>query len=73
MENDTNIAYETIEFLSNNEICIANKTECEIFTTYSIKKFSYVFDKELYRIIASENEQNYTFIFKETTEEVRLK
>ena len=73
MENNTSIAYETIQFISGNEICITNKTECEIFTTHSIKKFSYVFDKELYKIIAGENEQNYTFIFKETTEEVRLK
>lgn len=73
MENDTNIVYENIEFLSNNEICVTNKTECEILTIFNIKKFSYTFDKELYKIIANGNGQNYTFIFKETTEEVRLK
>ena len=73
METDTSIVYETVEFLSKNEICISNKTECEIFTTHNIKKFSYVFDRELYKIIAGENEQSYTFIFKETIEEVKLK
>jgi hypothetical protein len=70
---DTQIAYEKIEFLSNNEICITSKTECEIYTLLSTKKFSYTFDKEIYSIIANGKGQNYIFIFKETTEEVRLK
>lgn len=73
MENDTSIAYDNIEFLSNNEICVTNTTQCEIFTTHSIKKFSYQFDKELYKILASSSGRNYTFIFKDTIEEVRLK
>ena len=73
MENDISIAYDTIEFLSNNEICVANKTECEIFTIHSIKKFSYTFDKELYKILSGDTGQNYTFIFKGTIEEVKLK
>ena len=70
---DTQIAYEKIEFLSNNEICITSKTECEIYTRLSTKKFSYTFDKEIYSIIANGKGQNYIFIFKETAEEVRLK
>lgn len=73
MENDITIVYDKIEFLSNDEICVSNATECEIFTTHSIKKFSYTFDKELYKVLAGENGQNYTFIFKDTIEEVRLK
>ena len=73
MENDTSVAYDTIEFLSNNEICVTNETECELFTIHSIKKFAYTFDKTLYRIIAGDNAQSYIFIFNETTEEVRLK
>ncbi len=73
MENDTSIAYNRIEFLSNNEVCVTSSTECQIFTTHSIKKFSYTFDKELYKILAGNTSQNYTFIFKDTIEEVRLK
>jgi len=73
MENDTAIVYDNIDFLSNNEICVSNKTQCELFTVHSIKKFSYTFDKELYKIIAGNGRRKYTFIFKETTEEVRLK
>ena len=72
-ECDTQIAYEKIKFLSNNEICITSKTECEIYTLLSIKKFSHTFDKEIYSIIANGKGQNYIFIFKETAEEVRLK
>ncbi len=73
MENDTSIPYTHIEFLSNNEICVTNATECQIFTPHSIKKFSYTFDKELYKILAGTTSQNYTFIFKDTIEEVKLK
>lgn len=73
MENDTSIAYNDIEFLSNNEICVTNASECQIFTTYGIKKFSYTFDNELYKIFSGNTEQNYTFIFKDTVEEVKLK
>ena len=73
MENDTSIAYDNIEFLSNNEICVRNITQVEIFTTHSIKKFSYEFDKELYKIFAKGDGQNYTFVFKDTIEEVKLK
>lgn len=73
MENDTPIAYNNIEFLSNNEICVTNAAQCEIFTTHSIRKFSYEFDKEIYKIFAGNGGQNYTFIFKDTIEEVKLK
>jgi len=73
MENDITIVYDRIEFLSNDEICVSSNSECEIFTTHSIKKFSYTFDKELYKILAGENGTNYTFVFKDTIEEVKLK
>ncbi len=73
MENDITIIYDKIEFLSNNEICVSSSSECEIFTTHSIKKFSYTFDKELYKILAGSNGENYTFIFKDTIEEVKLR
>lgn len=73
MENDTSIPYTQIEFLSNDEICVTNANECQLFTPHSIKKFSYTFDKELYKILAGATSQNYTFIFKDTIEEVELK
>ncbi len=73
MENDTSVAYDSIEFLSNDEICVTSSTECQLFTTYSIKKFSYTFDKELYKVLAGNTDQNYTFIFRDTIEEVKLK
>ncbi len=73
MENDTSIAYDSIEFLSNNEICVTNATRCEIFTTHSIRKFSYEFDKELLKVFATDGGRDYTFVFKDTIEEVKLK
>ena len=73
MENDTTIPYDSVEFLSNNEICVKNMTQCEIFTLHSIKKFSYEFDKELYKVFSTGKSRSYTFIFKDTIEEVNLK
>ena len=73
MENDTEIAYTRIEFLDNNEICVRNLHQCELFTIHSIRKFSYTFDEELYKILSGKNSQNYTFVLDGTTEEVRLK
>lgn len=73
MENDISIAYDNIEFLSNNEICVTSENSCELFTIHSIKKFNYTFDKDLYKVLAGDTKQNYTFIFKGTIEEVKLK
>lgn len=73
MENDTDVAYDNIEFLSNNEICVRNATQCEIFTIHSIRKFTYEFDKELVKVFATNRDPYYAFIFKDTIEEVRLK
>lgn len=73
MENDIDIVYDEVEFLENNEICVRSATECQIFTTHSIKKFSYTFDKELFKILSGDNGENYTFIFKDTIEEVKLR
>ena len=67
------ITYNSIEFLENNEICVRGDYACELFTTHSIKKFSYTFDKEVYKILSGENGENYTFIFKDTIDEVKLK
>lgn len=73
MENDTDVHYDSIGFLSNNEICVKNREQCELFTIHSVKKFSYTFDMRLQYIIAQDRYQNYIFIFQDTTEEVRLK
>lgn len=73
MKHDTTMPYDTIEFLSNGEVCVTNTTQCEIYTKYSIKKFSYEFDKELHKVLATDERQQYRFIFKETVEEVKLK
>ena len=73
MQNTISILYDNIEFLANGEICVTGSNECEIFTTNSIKKFSCTFDRELYKILSGENGENYTFVFKDTIEEVRLK
>ena len=73
MESDISVAYNRIEFLSNNEVCASNATECEIFTTHGVKKFKYVFDVELYKVLSGDTKQNYTFVFKDTIEEVKLK
>ena len=73
MENDTALAYTSVEFLQNNDICVRNDHECELFTIHSIKKFAYAFDKKLYRILSGATSNRYTFVMDGETQEVRLK
>ena len=73
MENDTELAYKKIEFLDNNEVCVRDDMHCELFTIHSIKKFSYTFDRELYKVLSGADEQNYTFVMSGETDEVRLR
>ena len=73
MENDTELFYDTIRFLSNNEICVRNEEQCELFTKHSVKKFSYTFDNRFLYAESLDRYQNYILIFQGTTEEVRLK
>lgn len=72
MENDTEIAYNRIEFLDNNEICVRDAYYCELYTIHGIRKFSYTFDNELYKILSGTDNQTYTFVMKGERDEVRL-
>lgn len=73
MENDTSIAYDNIELLSNNEICVTSSSECELYTIHSIKKFSYTFDHELRKVHNEIGTDNYVFITEDGMDEVRLR
>lgn len=72
MENDTELSYNQIEFLDNNEICVRDDYSCELFTIHSIRKFSYTFDREVYKILSGSDRQSYTFVLNGEVEEVRL-
>lgn len=72
MENDTEIAYNRIELLDNNEICVRDDYNCELFTIHSIRKFQYTFDRQLYNILSGSDGQNYTFVMSGEVEEVHL-
>lgn len=72
MENDTEIAYNRIELLDNNEICVRDDYNCELFTVHSIRKFRYTFDRQLYNVLSGSDGQNYTLVLNGEIEEVRL-
>lgn len=73
MENDTAIAYNRIEFLDRNEVCVRDEYSCEIYTIHSIRKFAYTFDQQLYKILSGSDSTTYTFVLSGETDEVRLK
>ncbi len=50
MEKDFDLEYSSIEFLSNNEICIRNTNACDIYTVSVIYKFHNELDNENYKI-----------------------
>lgn len=72
-EEDFGAEYDSIEFLSNNEICIRSGNICDIYTIRGIYKFHYEFDSEIYKVIPGMSSLNYTFVLKDATEKVRLK
>lgn len=73
MENDTALAYNKIEFLDRNEVCVCDDYSCEIYTIHSIRKFAYTFDRQLYKILSGADTSSYTFVLSGETDEVRLK
>lgn len=73
MEENTDVEYSNIELLSSNEVCVSNRTICDIYTVQGVFKFHYEFEKELYGVIPGGSSLNYTFILNGVTEQVRLK
>lgn len=70
---DTKIEYTDIYFLNNGEFCVTDGIEVEIYTSHSIKKFKYEFDRKLLRILSQGKGSEYVFVFEDATEEVRLR
>lgn len=73
LSKDFALDYDTVEFLANNEICIRNEKECQIYNTYGVKHFASNFDNPLYKILSGISSLEYTFILEDTVEKVRIK
>ncbi len=73
MEQDFEMDYSAIGFLSNGEICIRNASSCDIYTSRGIYKFHSEFDRELYQVLPGVMGLQYTFILNGETKNVRLK
>jgi hypothetical protein len=73
LEQDFGTEYDSIEFMSNNEICILNNNICDIYTIRGVHRFHYEFDEEIYEVIPGTLGLNYTLIRNNITERVRLK
>ena len=72
MEKDFGLDYSSIEFLTNNEICIRNANVCDIYTVHGVYKFHHEFEEELFEIIPGKLKLNYTLVLKDTTQRIRL-
>lgn len=73
MEENIDVDYTDVTLLSNNEVCISNRSVCDIYTTRGIHKLHYEFEEELYSVLSGGSSLNYTFILSGITEQVRLK
>ena len=73
MEENTDVEYSDVALLSSNEVCISNRSVCDIYTVQGVFKFHYEFEEELYGVIPGGSSLNYTFILNGVTEQVRLK
>lgn len=65
--------YTNVEILANGEICIMGEDSCEIFNGRGIRKFQYNFKERLYKILSGKTQTDYTFIFEDKTQRVKLK
>jgi len=73
MEEVSDMDYANVELLSSNEVCVSNRTVCDIYTIRGVFKFHYEFEEELYGVIPGDSGLNYTFILNGITEQARLK
>jgi hypothetical protein len=73
MEQDFGAEYGSIEFMSNNEVCVLNDNACDIYTIHGVHRFHYEFAEEIYKVIPGTLGLNYTLIRNNVTERVRLK
>ena len=73
MDEASDTEYTRIELLDSDEICLYNRTICDIYTIRGVFKFHHEFEKELYHVISGGSGLNYTFILNGVTEQVRLK
>jgi len=73
MEETSDVDYSNVELLSSNEVCVSDRTVCDIYTIQGVFKFHYEFEEELYKVIPGGSGLNYTFILNGITEQARLK
>lgn len=73
MQEVSDVEYSKIELLDSNEVCLYNRTICDIYTIRGVFKFHHEFEDELYYVIPGGSSLNYTFILNGITEQVRLK
>ncbi len=73
MQKTIDFSCTNVEFLSNHEILLTDYTEVELYTLAGIKKFSYEFNENIYKIIPQDSARRYVFIEDGKTEVVRIK
>ncbi len=73
METDFSLEYDSVSFLSNGEICVANETACDLYTVRGVYRFHYEFENILHCIIPGKMGLNYSFVMDDETQKVRLK
>ncbi len=73
METDFSLEYDSVSFLSNGEICVANETACDLYTVGGVYRFHYEFENILHCIIPGKMGLNYSFVMDDETQKVRLK
>lgn len=72
-EKDFEVTYDSIQFMSNNEICILTDTTCDLYTLRGVHKFHYEFEGGICQVMPGGTSLNYTFVLNDATERVRLK
>lgn len=72
-EKDFAMEYDSIQFMSNNEICILTDITCDLYTLRGVYKFHYEFEEGICQVIPGGTDLNYIFVLSNATERIRLK
>lgn len=72
-EKDFAMEYDSIQFMSNDEICILTDTTCDLYTLRGVYKFHYEFEEGIRQVIPGGTDLNYIFVLNNATERIRLK
>ncbi|MFV0467267.1 MAG: DUF5711 family protein [Lachnospiraceae bacterium] len=72
LEKEFGMDYSSVSFLDGGQVCIKSDLECMIFSRGGIEKFHFNFEEEIFYIFSDRWGFQYTFVFTDKIQKIRL-